>query len=111
MSQLEIKHDANPEYPTEEQLLAIKDWQGRDPEAIVKLIREAYNTHYGAIRLQNARDILRGRARRLVLITGGWSGNEDVIHALQQNFVWWILTWRSSERGGKHVFEWKGSWK
>lgn len=38
-------------------------------------------------------------------ITGGWSGNESIIVAMQENYVFWGLTWYSSERGGKHVFK------
>lgn len=38
--------------------------------------------------------------------TGGWSGNEDIIRALQENYVVWGITWQLSERGGRYVFEW-----
>ncbi len=38
--------------------------------------------------------------------TGGWSGNEDIIMALQENYVVWGITWQLSERGGRYVFEW-----
>lgn len=38
------------------------------------------------------------------LVTGGWSGNEDVISALKANFVFYAMYWESSSRGGKHVF-------
>ncbi len=41
----------------------------------------------------------------LTLITGGWSNNEQVISALQQNLVWWGRHWESSTRGGQHVFD------
>lgn len=38
-------------------------------------------------------------------ITGGWSGNEDILDALGKNFVFWSQCWKSSHRGGKFVFE------
>lgn len=41
---------------------------------------------------------------RLTLITGGWSGNEDVVTALQENWTFWPRFWERSERGGKHEF-------
>lgn len=39
-----------------------------------------------------------------ILITSGWSGNEDLIGAMQENFLFWSFHWESSTRGGKHVF-------
>ena len=41
---------------------------------------------------------------RLTLITGGWSGNEDVVRSLQYNATFWPRFWERSERGGKHEF-------
>lgn len=36
--------------------------------------------------------------------TGGWSGNEDIIRAMQKSDLWsWI--WYQSRRGGHYVFE------
>jgi hypothetical protein len=43
--------------------------------------------------------------RRLYLSTGGWSGNEDLIDALQHNHMFWATCWLRSERGGHHVFD------
>lgn len=37
--------------------------------------------------------------------TGGWSGNEEVIAALKQNTMFWMLYWKQSNRGGKYIFE------
>lgn len=36
--------------------------------------------------------------------TGGWSGNEQLIDALQRNRVFWAFCWESSTRGGHYVF-------
>lgn len=40
--------------------------------------------------------------------TGGWSGNEDVIKALNENHVFWMLYWKQTRVGGHYVF---GSWE
>jgi hypothetical protein len=40
--------------------------------------------------------------------TGGWSGNEDLIAALQENTIAWMLLWWASERGGKFTFKVRG---
>lgn len=42
--------------------------------------------------------------RMLVLVTGGWSGCEEVIDALMKNFGLYATRWQSSHRGGKFVF-------
>jgi len=41
------------------------------------------------------------------LSTGGWSGNEDLIGAMQENTMFWLMCWVSSKRGGHFVFELK----
>lgn len=37
--------------------------------------------------------------------TGGWSGNEELIAALQSNEIFWLCCWQSSRRGGYWEFE------
>jgi hypothetical protein len=39
----------------------------------------------------------------LELHTGGWSGNEDIISALEPT-LFWMVYWRKSERGGHYYF-------
>lgn len=41
----------------------------------------------------------------LNLHTGGWSGNEDVICALERNIVFWGIAWSESRRGGHYRFD------
>jgi hypothetical protein len=36
--------------------------------------------------------------------TGGWSGNEEIIGAMQKNFIFWSQCWRVHRTGGHFVF-------
>lgn len=40
----------------------------------------------------------------IVLVTGGWSGNEDLIAAMQRNGLMWGMCWQESRRGGRFTF-------
>ena len=87
------------EYPTEEELEGIKK---SDPGDVLGRAQAAWNTHYGLVKDEEMPDML---ARPLVVfVTGGWSGNEDVIEAMRANHLFWILYWESSNRGGRHAF-------
>lgn len=37
--------------------------------------------------------------------TGGWSGNESIIGAMQKNRMVWNFLWEQSRRGGHYVFD------
>ena len=36
--------------------------------------------------------------------TGGWSWNEEVIDAMKQHRIFWLICWYSSKRGGHYEF-------
>ena len=38
------------------------------------------------------------------LSTGGWSGNENLLAAMEGNRLFWEMCWFSSRRGGHYVF-------
>jgi hypothetical protein len=46
----------------------------------------------------------------IYMATGGFSGNEMIITALQRT-VFWGMCWERSERGGRHVFHLPPDWK
>ena len=88
-------------YPTDEALEKIAKWEIKklsDYHALMSLVKSmwTYNqcfTKYG---------------NRYTLVTLGWSGNEDIIRALHSNFIFHLICWESSERGGRHVYEPRG---
>ena len=81
-------------YPTDETTDAITHWHSGDPNGWIGFIREAWNHHYGRIWEEDG---------LLKLATGGWSGNEAIIHSMRENYVLWSLMWESSHRGGLEV--------
>ena len=36
--------------------------------------------------------------------TGGWAWNEEIVDALKQHRVFWLICWYSSKRGGHYEF-------
>ena len=82
------------EYPTDEELEAIRLYEG-DAAGMFELLKPIW--HWGI------RDEWIDGSR-LFLATGGWSGNESIIEALKGNFVFWMMNWYQSRRGGAYWF-------
>ncbi len=51
------------------------------------------------------------RILRFEYHTGGWSGNEDVIDALRQTSLFWLIFWEKSTRGGHYYFRISRAWR
>lgn len=79
-------------YPTQDTLDRLASWDPADFEGLARFLVDLW-IYDDAIELEG--DGLR-------LSTGGWSGHEDVLGAV--NRKWWFFHWQSSERGGHHVF-------
>ena len=86
-------------YPTEDTLEQIRQWRGT-ANALLNAVIGIW-PHYGTTADETTPD---GGARRVVLVTGGWSGCEQLIGALQQTLLW-SLAWQESVVGGRHVLE------
>jgi len=82
-------------YPTEETLKAIREWPPEDMRGLAEFVCGAWQYE----------DYAKLCGRSLELHTGGWSGNESLIGALQDNVMFWALCWLKSERGGHFWFE------
>lgn len=83
-------------YPTDETLTVITTWPIEDADGWIKFIISAWSDT-GRIWHDDNAD--------LHMATGGWSGNESIIHAMRDNHILWMRLWKSSHRGGKFVFE------
>lgn len=88
-------------YPDETILKKIETWDGKDSQEMIAWIYEAWNHDYGDIQEK----YINPAQTIYTLITGGWSGNEDVMSAIYKNRLFDALYWQKSERGGKHVYE------
>ena len=88
-------------YPTEETLETIEKWSYGDGFFnLMEFVIKAWNKDYGKVRKKSFGDKTIYR-----FITGGWSGNESIISALEQNLMFWTICWLKSERGGCFEFE------
>jgi len=87
------------EYPDEKTLRFIRRFDTF--KAPVEDLRDfvIQNWHY--------EDYATSKGRCFELHTGGWSGNESIIAALEKSSkgMFWYMCWVKSERGGHYWFE------
>lgn len=84
-------------YPTEYALKRIQEWDVLEHNKFVSLMDFVKSIWQYPEHISEENKVY-------TLVTNGWSGNEDIIDAMQQNMMLNILYWCSSERGGKHVY-------
>lgn len=83
-------------YPTQETLDKISSWKVSEFTSWIEFVKSLWHPLYGCVEME------KGTVR---LSTGGWSGNEDIIKAMQLNFMW-DFSWLSSYRGEDHILMW-----
>lgn len=86
------------DYPTDETLERIRTWKWEETLGCLAYVRSCWKGE-NLVTVKRFEEITVFR-----FATGGWSGNEDMILALQTNHVIWSLTWKMSQSGGLHVF-------
>jgi len=102
-------------YPTEESLNKIKTWPYDDVEGLFDFIHDMWayaESGYWSEKIVTQDDFnihleYDEPRKRYYLSTAGWSGNESIIRALQENQMIWCLNWIQSRRGGHYIFELK----
>jgi len=85
----------NDEYPEEDDLKDLREWNAKDFEGCIQFLKEKWCW-------EDYFSLEDGVAH---ISTGGWSIHEEMVSALQENFVWWSLYWYSTTRGGHYVFK------
>lgn len=76
-------------YPTEETLQEIRQWKNENNQDAIDLLRYIQAAWYYPDRAKDKDGLF-------VFSTGGWSGNESLIQALQENSIWFYLCWNST---------------
>jgi len=95
-------------YPTDETIDAIREWDYHDFPALMEFVARAWK--WGG--LENKPSIIEPLFDRDYQddgnwwcgATGGWSGNESLVAALDENMMFAALCWRASIRGGYHEY-------
>ena len=91
--------------PTEEELGKIKQWDYQDDFfELAQYVCDLWHFSDWAVYRELTKDEYGREYRELRLATAGWSGNESIIDALQENAMFFMLCWQSSHRGGLHIF-------
>lgn len=85
------------DYPSRSDLRRVKKWPREDIEGLFTFLKSIWwpDGDWG----------WTWRGRKIRVSTGGWSGNEELIIALQKNHLIWALTWEETRVGGHYKFE------
>ena len=94
-------------YPDEKTLRLVRHYSGSALEFFRALKTGWKHGESGVRENLNARDLCGHRIVRFQLHTWGWSGNEELINAMERNLMLQMLTWEQSRRGGHYVYEFK----
>ena len=87
------------DYPSEEALKRIREWSDfSNPHGWFDLIQESGNYWPDDSYWDREGNVYH-------ISTGGWSGNEEILDAMGDNFIMWTQTWRVHRRGGHYEFE------
>jgi hypothetical protein len=98
-------------YPDPEELEIIKKWPELPPghgstswRDLMTYVKERW-MYADANYWTEGDDSVNRRGYSISISTGGWSGNEDIIQAMESNIMFWATCWVSSKRGGHYEFE------
>lgn len=96
---------ADEGYPSDEETWTVAHWPingSKDVIAAFEYVRQRWS--YPDYWNQD-RKIDNGKIARIYTFsTGGWSGNEMLVDAMQRNDFLWMLSWYSIRRGGHYEF-------
>ena len=82
-------------YPTSEELQTLTLWPASDFLGPLEYMLDRWRWE----------DHISNTDDTYFVHTGGWSGHEEMLDALEKNFGWWKKHWYSIMRGGLYVFK------
>lgn len=90
-------------YPTDAALERVRTWPCERYGELMSLIKRLWR--YGDMpsifaESDTEDELHKRKVREYCLSTVGWSGNESIIHAMRENFMFWGLCWVEHRRGG-----------
>ena len=94
-------------YPTQDALLIVELWPFDDEKGWFTFIESIWAMkHFGWSEGVARHDYIPDKHVYLYeLSTAGWSGNEAIIRAMEENHFLWHQVWVQSRRGGHYQFE------
>lgn len=94
-------------YPTQLALDKIAAWHWSDSQGWLTFVESLWHLPtWGWSEADVPHEWAENRTvHRYSVSTAGWSGNEDVIQAMQKNCMLWQEVWAQSRRGGHYIFE------
>ena len=92
-------------YPTDDALILIQNWHWSDDKGWFEFINSIWYLKSWGWHEGECEDYGGEMSYRYHISTGGWSGNEDIIRAMQDTQMLWATTWVQSRRGGHYIFE------
>ena len=108
MSTPEAPERSRDGYPSEAELRYVEeaDWIKLGPQLLFTYVSTIWSS-YGWTSIEKRLDPSARPCRVITLVTGGWSGNEDIISSLRRACLGipWGSWWLESKRGGYFAFE------
>lgn len=95
-------------YPEDQELELIEKWSVKDVRGLLDFIKERWWMPDWGFMQETVASTGNNSDKphlKVALHTGGWSGNESIMEALQNNRVFWMLFHTKWERGGHFYFE------
>ena len=99
-------------YPTDDALEIVKLWHWDDARGWFKFIENLWAYRDWGWKekdepheWEDHKQYKDKTVHRYYISTAGWSGNESIIRAMQDNDFIWHLNWVQSRRGGHYIFE------